>query len=287
MVFAREKIKSQIIEALDRHNCADVCLHTDVSTIGIPEPMARGRAGIAQAWLSIFEEVAVGRLLRFPTFNYDYCRARVYNVLEDPCQVGALNEFVRLAHPETRTHTPVFNFCSLGEHQRQGIKGVVNPFGPGSTFDELVHASGWSACLGVNLSVYTLVHYVEELMNIGYRYYKAFPGVLQTPNGSSQINFTFRVHPPNDYSVAYDTQRLDDDLCARGLLFRHEVGLGYLVLRDAKKACDYWCERMAEDPFFLLTEEAKDKIAALSRVCGYPFTFESVEGSASPSEGLC
>lgn len=282
LTIPREKIKRQILEAFEAHGCRDVCIHTDISAIGVPGPVGRGRKAISESWLSLFEEVAEGRLLRFPTFNYDYCAKRVYDVMNDRCQVGALNELVRLRYPERRTLTPVFNFSSLGEHRLQNLDGVENPFGRGSTFDEIFKSSGWVACFGVNVKVYTFLHYVEEFADIGYRYHKKFPGTLLTTTGAESVGFFFRVHPPHPpYELGYtdyDVDRLDEDLQQAGLLFRHKVGMGELTLRNARGLFGYWLDRLDSDPFYLLTPESKEKTVALSRKIGYPFTFEAVEG---------
>ena len=83
--------------------------HTDLGACG-PLKGVLKRFEYQTIYSEVLFNSSDGRTLLFPLFNYDYSRTRRYNVLEDKCQVGVLNEFIRLQRPEWRTWTPLFNF---------------------------------------------------------------------------------------------------------------------------------------------------------------------------------
>ena len=235
------------------------------------------REQLLSDYWSVIREIAGERCLLFPTFNYGFCRDGIYDVVNAPAEVGVLNEYIRKLNPAQRTRTPVFNFCILN-NKGFSFSAVDNPFSVESTFGELVASNAGIVFFGARLDGNTFIHHVEEVMNIGYRYIKPFPGEIIEPDGSrTQITLKYRVRPL-DGNLRYDWTRLEADLVAEGLLHKYPLGYGHLLHFRADLLLEYWQAKMREEESYLLTPDTRQYLKELFENYGYPLTYASVEG---------
>lgn len=250
-------------------------LHTDLIRIGVVPRLGSREQQLAD-YLSSIVESADGRTLLFPTFNYDFFQTAVYDLASDPCQVGTLNEYVRLQFPNQRTWTPVFNFC-IYDNRSFSLAPVNNPFSAESTFGELANRRSTIIFFGATFAANTFTHRVEEIMNIGYRYMKAFPGVIKFGGGQRKIPFRFRARPLDTDLVDYDWERLSDDLLDNGIMNKFRLGNGQLLFYRADQLAEYWCSRLRENELFLLTPPSQENVKKLFERHGKPLLYESME----------
>jgi aminoglycoside 3-N-acetyltransferase len=278
IIVPREKIISQLIEAFSEIDSEAVVIHTDLMKVGIIDRVKPREQLLADHW-SVIQEVASDRCLLFPTFNYSFCSDGIYDVKTAPAEVGVLNEYVRQLHPNLRTRTPVFNFCilnNIGFSQ----SAVENPFSHESTFAEIVKFRAQILFYGSGLHGNTFIHHVEELMNIGYRYIKLFPGEIVEPDGSrQQLTLKYRVRPLEG-GVTYDWDLLEAELESQGILKKYPLGNGHLMHYRVNSLLEYWRDKLHEDELYLLTPESQNDVRSLFDKYGYPLSFLNVEGSA-------
>lgn len=250
-------------------------IHCDIGAWGLLDSF-RDRGELLSAYGRILLSAALDRSLSFPVFNYDYGATRRFDVLGDRCQVGALNEWFRLLHPEKRTGTPMFNFIECNSALFSLIP-QENPFSQKSFFGEFYRAGGRVCFMGCGFNANTFIHYAEETMNIGYRYLKPLAGVVARGGEETSVPYVFRVRPKIPGAVQYDFDRLAHDLSCRGFLDKKPLGMGEALSYNVKDVMDYWCSRIDDDEFFLLTEESKSVIDELRKTKTYPFEYEDFE----------
>jgi aminoglycoside 3-N-acetyltransferase len=277
IVVPREKIATQLADAFSDLESEAVVIHTDLMKVGIIDQVKPREQMLADYW-ELIQEVAGDRCLLFPTFNYGFCRDGIYEVAAAPVEVGILNEYVRQLDPNLRTRTPVFNFC-IFNNIGFSRSAVANPFSVKSTFGELVEHKARILFFGSGLHGNTFIHHVEEVMDIGYRYIKPFPGEIIEPDGSSQkITLQYRVRPLEG-GVNYDWDRLEAELAAEGLLERYPLGNGKLMHVRADRLLGFWSQKLLNEELYLLTSESREQVRRLFKRHGYPLTFSSVEGA--------
>jgi len=255
-----------------------IVLHTDLLRLRIGQrgvPLDRQMADLFHSIRDAFG----GRTLLFPTFNYDYGQTRVYDPEADPCQVGALNEFVRRRHPALRTLTPIFNFCIL-DNRGFSLGPTEDPFSEESTFSEMARCSAAVAFLGASFGANTFLHYVEEAMSVGYRYQKPLPGVIRREGSDRPIAFHYRVRPQLEGAVEYDWERLEGGLAERDLLHEIPLGGGRLLWFRADRVLEAWSAHLAADELYFLTGQARATAERLYERFGRPLRYEAVEPAA-------
>jgi aminoglycoside N3'-acetyltransferase len=250
-------------------------LHTDVGAWGLLRGMAT-RNELLSAYLESLTKASASRSLLFPLFNYNYAQSRRYDVLNDKCQVGALNEYVRLQKPKTRTLTPIFNFIEW-PGETFSLLPSVNPFDDASLWGDFCRRNGRVCFMGAAFSANTFIHHIEEIKKIGYRYLKPMPGTVVFGEKEKRVDFVFRVRPRLDGVVEYDWGRLENDLFNNKLLDCQSLGMGKLLSFNSRKVMEYWFGRLEKDEFYFLTNASRAAIAALRMNQLYPFRFEDFE----------
>lgn len=113
-----------------------------------------------------------------PTFNYDFCDGKPYDIKKTPSKMGIISELVRIDSNSKRTLDPVFSFAILGKH-RDYLTSLKNEhsFGPDSIFAKLRELDAKIMIIGLayNESM-TFFHHIEETQGCDYRYFKEFRG---------------------------------------------------------------------------------------------------------------
>ena len=207
-----------------------------------------------------------------PTFNYDFTKTGLYNVNEDICQVGHLNNYFRkFCH--WRTTTPVFNFSGMGKYPIENIKSglVINPFSFGSEFHYLYENKSVYCHYGSDISLTSILHYVENITKKDlYRYSKKFYGIVKNNSLETNVILDYQVSPLKK-RIKYDWKKIHLDLLNENLLYEYKIftDVNYITLFSVRKVCDYWTNRLNEDPYYFLAKESKKwvrkKIDALGR----------------------
>ena len=124
--------------------------------------------------------IAVGETgtLLFPAFNFGFAEGQPFSLQDTPSEMGILSETAR-HHPDAiRTGHPIYSFTALG-HLAHEFKDVDNESGYGvdSPFAICRSLGGKVAVLDLpDQNSMTFYHYVEEMLEVPYRYYKSFTG---------------------------------------------------------------------------------------------------------------
>ena len=147
-----------------------------------------------------------GKTIVIPTFTYT--TQGVFHLESTHTRLGALNLFVEMHENSIRSSHPLFSYAAVGKNRDISLGLSHNEFGEGSIFTRLRNRNATFLHLGRDVGEgNTLVHHIEEALNVPYRYLKKFP--TQSFSGSSFVgeNFTAflrkRDNPKNDYSTNF------------------------------------------------------------------------------------
>ena len=123
--------------------------------------------------------------LLLPLFNFDFTTNKIFDIRNTPSQMGALTEVARKREESVRTGHPIYSFAVLGMETYQFAE-IDNQSGyaKDSPFGILHKLQGKIASLDLeDQNSMTFYHYVEESLNVDYRYFKEFPGQYFDSNG--------------------------------------------------------------------------------------------------------
>lgn len=105
-------------------------------------------------------------------------------------QMGSLTEFVRLNEKITRTEHPFWSVIAIGKNQKILKNISKHAFGYGSPWTKMIEKNA----LQINLDIepwkaISLVHYVETVIGVPYRYNKEFTHKLKINNKTIKKRF--------------------------------------------------------------------------------------------------
>lgn len=114
----------------------------------------------------------------FPAFSWDFCHGLGYDIKNTKSKTGAFSNIALKRVDFKRTKHPIYSFAVYGKYQNELIKMENrSSFGKDSPFG-FMHSHGAKMII-VNLELnnsFTFVHYVEQFVNINYRFHKDFKG---------------------------------------------------------------------------------------------------------------
>lgn len=145
--------------------------------------------------------------LLFPTFTWDFNHGLPFDIRSTPGKVGSLpNWILKNRRDFIRTQHPMYSFMVWGKdaHLLAGMNnadcwGQYSPFGYMYRND--------AKALFLNVSVqrgFTFVHYVEETLQVPYRYYKNFSGdYIDAGGNKSRRSYVMYVRDTRIISSEY------------------------------------------------------------------------------------
>lgn len=272
---SKKKLTKKLTSVVNTFGQGPVLIHTDLLRVGIIEKMKK-RDEICFDYEQMIADIFSEREYLFPTFNYDFCRDGLYDITKSIGQVGAFSSYISNMYSCQRTRTPVFNFCIFNNHNFD-LKEVCNPFGLDSVFGEIHSLGGTVVFLGADFETNTFIHYIEESLQIGYRYLKPFEGNIVFENNTVPWKIDYRVRPLVEGAAEYDWVRIQSDLIKSDILKKSSLGNSHILWYDTEELFDFFISRMKTDQHYMLTVSSKQIAEKLYKKFGNPLTYDLME----------
>ena len=129
-----------------------------------------------------------------PTFSYSSTKNEYYDVHKTPSTVGLFSEHFRHGSDVQRSRHPIFSVSAWGRFGDDFLGGRNDDcFGPGTFFEMLLERNVKLVTLGCSLNSVTFVHYVEQKMQVSYRFMKTFSGKIIEGDDTMDVNTDYYV----------------------------------------------------------------------------------------------
>lgn len=118
----------------------------------------------------------LGTLL-FPVFSWDFCKGELFDIKHTLGKVGAFHNWILLNRSDfLRTAHPMYSFVVWGKDADMLLTmDNVDAFSADSPFGYLHKTKAKMLLIDVHLDQsFTFMHYIEEQLNVPYRYLKNF-----------------------------------------------------------------------------------------------------------------
>ncbi len=173
--FARALRKSGVVSG------DTLMFHSRLFAIGKPATNNK-KALLDRLIATLMEAVGPEGTLIAPTFTFSYCKRGIFDVEKTVSETGALSEAIRFHPLAARTLNPIYSVAIIGKKRDYYLESSpFTCFGASSLFDRL-HGDPHVkiATLGFANPGETLsyLHYLEEKMQVPYRYIKLFKGKI-------------------------------------------------------------------------------------------------------------
>jgi aminoglycoside 3-N-acetyltransferase len=228
-------------------------------------------SGGPQTVIDALRDWISGSNLVMPTHTYCYPGADgklpLFSTAATPSLVGAITEHFRASSGVIRSCHPSHSIACSGPWAEKlccAHDACETPCGPGTPYARLIEADCAVLLFGARMDSYTFFHSAEHDAGLLYQYFTA-PSQFLVRCGSGPVR-----------RLEMKRQDIGVDRCfemrqpwfeERKLLKRIELGMGELLyVPHAGMAHAALVAQLHEDPFFLVTEEARDRFLARAKL---------------------
>ena len=179
-----------------------VMIHSSFKSFG---GVHGGPQTVIDALISV---VGDGGTLIFPRFNFDFStHGTTWDVRSTPSHMGIISEFARKDPRSHKVFHPIYSFSIIGKHAHKLVKHrYKGGYSKDSIFNELRVLDAKIIQIDNVYKGTTIIHHVEEMMQVDYKYYKYFKGVVIDENGR-EYEDTFNLYV-RDWKRGYVTDVL-------------------------------------------------------------------------------
>ena len=245
-------------------------IHDSLSTVGLKEDdivMIHADAGVAAQLTGVPSaerlKLFINSIVAFfekgtivvPTFSYSLTKGNIFDKDNTPSDVGQFSENFRRYDGVARSCHPIFSVAVHGKEKEKFINTkLTDCFGEGTVFDELYKHDAKILCLGCSLDRVTFVHYVEQHLNVQYRYFKTFSGDVICNSLRSKVETQYFVRDL-EVVTSCDLTLLKEKTLANGLLKQTSLGRFSLLCISAKSFFDTASELIETNPLALIKQK--------------------------------
>ena len=194
-----------------------------------------------------------------PTFNYDFCNGKPFDVKKTPSKMGIISELVRTNSNSKRTLDPVFSFAILGKH-RDYLANLRNDhsFGPNSIFAKLRELDAKIMIIGLTYNEsMTFFHHIEETQGCDYRYFKEFRGNITDYDEVKQDGKIVLFVRDIERGVQNAVDKMGLIMEQEGIVKKIAVGESEIKIMKANDAYQRTAEEMKMNPHILIKIKKK------------------------------
>ncbi|RDU73055.1 hypothetical protein CQA66_02130 [Helicobacter aurati] len=198
------------------------------------------------------------KYLIVPTFTFSFCNKENFDRVHSKSSMGMLNEYLRKLDIAKRTRDPILS-CAIIPCSSQSVPSDLlllgkHSCGKDSIFDRLHYAERVKFLFFGNRvhDCFTHSHYVEEQLQVPYRYNKEFSGYIIDQDKQEWETFILPVRYANVKAFSDDT--LSKALDAHRAIKRTTLGNGSLEIVEEKQAYTIIADNIRNNIDFMLAE---------------------------------
>ena len=181
---------------------------------------------------SIKKRIGKSGTILIPTFNWDFCKGKIFNYYKTTSQSGALGNIALKRKDFMRSFNPIYSFAVSGKNQKKicNLKHL-DCFGLNSPFGYLIKNKGKNLFIDISareldetkLGGFTFHHVIEQAVKVQYRYFKFFNGYyLNKKNIKRKVKIKFYARNLKVKYKIFINKDLDKYLLKKKILIRKE-----------------------------------------------------------------
>ncbi|MFC1716060.1 AAC(3) family N-acetyltransferase [Candidatus Poribacteria bacterium] len=228
-------------------------VHSSLSSFGYVE-------GGAETVVSAFLEVLGSEgTLAAPTFRnyFQGMPSQVWDKDNSPSLMGRISETVRTWPGTRRSHHAPHPIAAIGPLAEDLTERYnETDFGPDSPFARLLELNAWIVMVGVDYNSCTMIHVVEERMEVPYRRWVPLSGTVLQDGVATAKTFRFMRRYPG---VSNDFRPLGKRLEDEGSVRIGVIGKSTIRCFRSQDLCDCVSRSIEEDPLYLISSYTREE----------------------------
>ena len=225
-----------------------VFVHSALSTLGHVEG---GADTVITALLSVIGDSGT---LAAPAFTFEE-DPDLFDIANQPSGMGRISERIRTHSQARRSPHRTHSISAIGPHSAELAHHGPSAWAADGPFWQFVALDARILMLGVSYSYCTFFHLIEQLVQVSYREWIEYEGVLRESNGSERP-LTTRTFRQTERSKGNDFNKFGTILEKKGLVQIRSVGNAIARLFKASDALHLGIAEYRKDPNLFVCDGA-------------------------------
>ncbi|MDP6355252.1 MAG: AAC(3) family N-acetyltransferase [Planctomycetota bacterium] len=232
-------------------DCGDVAfVHSSLSSFGYVEG---GAETVVRALLGA---LGPDGTLVAPTFA-DYFGGQVWNRQETPSKMGRISETIRTWPDAARSPHAVHPVSAIGSQAEDITERFnVTDYAFDSPFSRLLERNAWIILIGVDFNSCTMIHLLEERMQVPYRHWVDLKGCVVDAGEEAVKTFRFFRRAKG---VSCDFNPFGRALEQDGLVHKATIGQSTVLCFRSRDMYDAGMKALRRHPFHFVSSQTLDE----------------------------
>ncbi|WP_268624246.1 AAC(3) family N-acetyltransferase [Paenibacillus alvei] len=223
-------------------------LHSALSKLGFERgaPYVDGLMEFLQALIDR------GITVVLPSFTFSFTKRKRFCLNHDPSETGILADLARKHLQFSRSKNPMFSFSVKGPKEDEILLTRQDSgYGIGTAVSRLAAADTTVVMLGANWNCCTIIHAIEENLQVPYREYINWSYEIDFGDGAATRPFNLFVRKLDSNSILrFD--RIRGELLQTGALRQSTLNGLYIEAANSGDIAEISEKRMRLDPYFFI-----------------------------------
>ena len=146
----------------------------------------------------LMKKIGANGTLIVPTYNYDFTKGKTFDKKKSPSHVGFFSNYLLKKFSLNRSNDPIFSHLIFGKLSRKLIKiESKEVFGKQSIFNQFEKLNFKIVCFCCSPATITFNHFIENKMQVKYRFKKKFTGKISNKNSYNTKSLIYYVGKKN------------------------------------------------------------------------------------------
>lgn len=234
-------------------------IHSNIGYFGIPEGERSADNANKTLLAALLEVLGDNGTLVVPTFTYSFSNGQSFDPDNSLSDCGRFAEFIRMHPDSVRSTDPHVSVAALGKKAIQLTQNVSkNAYAEDSFFARFFQEGGKVCNFNFDTGS-TLVHYIERLLNVPYRFDKAFTGTISSQGQEQEDCFTIYVRDTSTDATIADFTTLDKLAVEQNLYQKATLGRGFIGVISIRDKYQLIKNELQLNPHLLIKGEYCEK----------------------------
>ena len=224
-----------------------------------------GEEGIQFLCLALREVIGPEGTLVVPSFSFSFEKNEDFDIeqtrsVDGKWGASVFVEYFRRLPGAVRSNDPDCSVVAVGPKANELLTGLPNTtFGKDCVYDRLLTAGGKICCIGTSLGDTPFLHYIEEMLNVPFRYKKLFTGKVVAQGRSRKAGW-IRSIPIQVSNGIPDGSRIEKIARSEGFTGAASVGVDEIVSADCAAFCQLMKREIGRDAWITARGPVGDPI---------------------------
>lgn len=208
----KDELYKKLIGKMNLQKEDKIFIASDIQKLGLQFYELGERFDLDYFIEKLQEEIGEKGTLIFPTYNWDFCKGVTFDYKKTKSKTGALSQKALTRKDFVRTKHPIYSFAVWGkDSEKLYSMNNISSFGSDSPFAYFEKENYKMIFLDVSFTdSLTFTHYLEEKLNVEYRFLKSFKGkYIDENNLESEREYSMYVRYL-DFEVGHNMDKIEE-----------------------------------------------------------------------------